>query len=136
MSKKRCVRCKKKRALSKFRQRPDFNGTDSYCRDCRSAYSKEHYQANKELHNKRRYSNERTRRKGLRKLVREAKNKPCSDCGNEHPYFVMDMDHLDPRTKKFDLGNPWNHTEEAVKAEIAKCEVVCANCHRYRTFGE
>jgi hypothetical protein len=62
--------------------------------------------------------------------------KGCADCGfNSHP-AALDFDHLPGTIKLFDIGNaagrwtPW----DLVLLEIAKCEVVCANCHRIRTF--
>lgn len=57
----------------------------------------------------------------------------CADCGyNAHPE-ALDFDHVtaDKRIEVSELvnGSGWNH----ILAEIAKCEVVCANCHRVRT---
>ena len=43
----------------------------------------------------------------------------------------MDFDHL--RDKKFNISNSMGMPEAALLAEIAKCEVVCSNCHRIRT---
>jgi hypothetical protein len=69
-----------------------------------------------------------------RALLHEIKNVPCADCGGHfHPY-CMDFDHL--RDKKFTIGyavvssRRWSEILE----EIEKCEIVCANCHRLRTF--
>ena len=56
----------------------------------------------------------------------------CTDCGVTNP-IVLDFDHL--KDKKYNIsrmihdGFSW----AAIKKEIAKCEVVCANCHRIRT---
>ena len=56
----------------------------------------------------------------------------CVDCGyNEHPE-ALEFDHLPGMEKLFNISKnirPWPQ----VLAEIAKCEVVCANCHRVRT---
>jgi hypothetical protein len=57
----------------------------------------------------------------------------CADCGfRAHP-AALHFDHLPGTTKRRGMsrlsGVPW---EEAL-AEIAKCEVVCANCHAIRT---
>lgn len=66
-------------------------------------------------------------------LVLGAKAKPCTDCGGTYPFFVMDLDHLDG--KKFSLGRAGCRSVENVKVEIAKCQPVCANCHRVRTYN-
>jgi hypothetical protein len=68
-------------------------------------------------------------------MVREYKNRPCMDCKVQYPFYVMELDHRDPSLK---LVHPhrlsttgW--TDARVKEELAKCDVVCANCHRIRT---
>jgi hypothetical protein len=69
-----------------------------------------------------------------RRKIAALKSVPCADCGNRFPYFVMDFDHRDGEEK---LGNissvvfAWSW--KRLLAEIAKCDVVCANCHRIRT---
>ena len=59
----------------------------------------------------------------------------CVDCGENYPYYMLDLDHLN--TKKFGIAQFQNVTNdlEKVKEEISKCEVVCANCHRVRTYN-
>ena len=59
----------------------------------------------------------------------------CGICGNSD-YRVLDFDHLNP-DKKIDSisglvsrGSAWWRIEE----EIAKCQLLCANCHRIKTF--
>lgn len=78
----------------------------------------------------------KTRKKEIRELVIQAKNKPCADCGFEFPYYVMDLDHI-AGTKKFVLSvaASKHRSLDTVSKEIAKCEAVCANCHRARTFA-
>jgi hypothetical protein len=58
---------------------------------------------------------------------------PCVDCGVRDP-VLLDFDHRDPSAKRKEVGRlastkPWSQ----VQAEIEKCEVRCANCHRRRT---
>lgn len=69
------------------------------------------------------------------------KSVPCMDCGGRFPPVCMDFDHRDPSTKAndrtasmstFAASQPWS----VVMAEIAKCDVVCANCHRIRTSNQ
>jgi hypothetical protein len=66
------------------------------------------------------------------KLAQIKESSGCVDCGiNNH--IILDFDHL--HDKKYNIsrmihdGFSW----AAIKKEIAKCEVVCANCHRIRT---
>ncbi len=61
-----------------------------------------------------------------------AKNVPCADCGGQFPPECMDFDHVSG-DKVGDLSNMWSFGEARLIAEIAKCELVCANCHRTRT---
>ena len=59
----------------------------------------------------------------------------CADCGyNEHP-VALQFDHLPEFEKKFELSRADQYTWEETEAELAKCEVVCANCHAIRTFN-
>lgn len=69
-----------------------------------------------------------------RRLVLNAiKSKPCTDCGHSFDPVCMDFDHRDPSTKKFTIAsNIASITLEVLLDEIAKCDIVCANCHRLR----
>lgn len=72
-------------------------------------------------------------RKAVREIVRILKTSPCADCGCCYPTYVMDFDHV--RGKKLKcVGQMQNYTNLGlVLDEIAKCELVCSNCHRIRT---
>ena len=75
----------------------------------------------------------RTRNKNI---ARNLKEQPCADCRVTYPYYVMDFDHV--RGIKVIPVARLVHKTISVKAlmsEIDKCEVVCANCHRIRTFN-
>ncbi len=69
----------------------------------------------------------------IRRIVREAKDKPCADCGVSYPYYVMDLDHRPGEVKLFTPAQLPNASVQAALTEIAKCDAVCANCHRFRT---
>ena len=70
-----------------------------------------------------------------RKFLNVCKGVPCMDCGISYPPYVMDFDHRDPTVKSFGLGpSPLSKTLEEIKLEVAKCDVVCANCHRIRSY--
>lgn len=73
-----------------------------------------------------------------RKLIKQAwineykSNTPCADCGNCFPAICMDFDHL--RDKTYNISRmAVANSKETIVAEMAKCELVCANCHRIRT---
>jgi hypothetical protein len=67
-----------------------------------------------------------------REIILAAKAQPCADCGGLFHPVCMDFDHRDPSTKSFAIGGTMTRSESSVRAELAKCDVVCANCHRLR----
>lgn len=69
----------------------------------------------------------------LRALVAQLKSVPCADCGSSFDPVCMDFDHREPGTKREAVSKIFKRGKIAVLAEIAKCDVVCANCHRLRT---
>lgn len=77
------------------------------------------------------------RRKERRRAAREqAKSAPCADCGVSYPPYVMTFDHLDAGDKNFDVSHGVNRSNKSmavVLIEIAKCDVICSNCHKERT---
>ena len=75
-------------------------------------------------------------RRARRGVVNDLKEKnPCNDCGNFYPYFIMEYDHLDESTKKDAVSSlVKNASFKEVEEEIAKCELVCSNCHKQRTW--
>jgi len=55
----------------------------------------------------------------------------CSVCGYAESPAALDLHHRDPATKRFTVGgNCWSWGWEAREAELEKCDVICANCHR------
>jgi len=113
------------------------DGTKRYghCRACKAAYQRQWYERNAARHRRNTAANRREQRRRNKALVCEAKSKPCADCGVTFPPYVMDFDHV--RGDK--LGNIAHLktyvTTAVLLAEIAKCDVVCANCHRIRSHS-
>jgi hypothetical protein len=83
------------------------------------------------------YSEARQRKANLiRRKSEEIKGStPCADCDMQYPHYMMDFDHLPEFVKVRNLSavNNFSTVAEWMK-EVAKCEVVCANCHRHRTY--
>jgi len=98
---------------------------------------REHYKANRDKYRRSSQESGQRRREAVRAIVRKAKDKPCADCGTRYPYYVMQFDHLDSAAKQFDISRATSmgiRRSADLEREIAKCDVVCANCHAERTY--
>jgi hypothetical protein len=78
----------------------------------------------------------RDRQNRMKQISRDARKRPCFDCGVEYPWYVMEFDHRPGEVK---VGEVTKMAKDAVAelrilAEIAKCDVVCSNCHKTRTY--
>jgi hypothetical protein len=126
-----CSRCKASKPITDFNFRS--RATDVrhiYCRECGKKFTRSHYRRNK-----RQYLDRNMRaKKERREYLRQVKSRPCADCGVQYPYYVMDFDHREGEEKIFELNRVVYVTMRAVKREIEKCDVVCSNCHRERTY--
>lgn len=88
---------------------------------------KAYYQENKDQ-----YRRNLTRRRAERRLwFRKLKAGLVCECGEDHPGCI-DFHHNDPTDKRNDVSRMVRQAlaEEVILAEIAKCRVVCSNCHR------
>ena len=120
---KECKICKEEKELTEFYKKE--NSIDGYQHQC------------KKCNNKITNSNRNKRNLEVRNfIIKQKEENPCSDCGDYFPYYVMDYDHLPKYNKEFEIsqGLSLGKTEEDIKKEINKCELVCANCHRIRTY--
>jgi hypothetical protein len=105
-----------------------------WCKECNRAYAQQYYQANKpklkaeliKLRTERQKQNEQF-------ILDYLAAHPCVDCGETDP-VVLEFDHV--RGVKRDIISTLvrlGYTHKTLIAEIEKCDVVCANCHRRRT---
>jgi len=115
---KRCPRCDLVKDLEAFAKRRG-EGRQSYCLDCVRVYQRG-----------------RPRVLLAKRVIREAKNRPCADCGVQYPYYVMDFDHRPGCVKRanFNVLVKKGVARDILLDEIEKCDVVCSNCHRLRTY--
>jgi NAD-dependent dihydropyrimidine dehydrogenase PreA subunit len=59
----------------------------------------------------------------------------CMDCKLVHPFYVYDFHHREPDKKDFEVSIAYRSYDwSAVYAELDKCDLLCANCHRTRHF--
>lgn len=59
-------------------------------------------------------------------------NASCKDCLRTFRYWQLDFDHIG-NSKFMGISQMNRMSIETVKKEIAKCELICANCHRIRS---
>jgi hypothetical protein len=61
----------------------------------------------------------------------------CLICGN-NDFRVLDFDHIDPSKKSFNIGKQASQgiAFKSIMKEIDKCQVLCANCHRIKTWED
>src|SRR5260221_6942645 len=105
------------------------------CRACVAEYGRAHYERNRQEYITRSACNMRVRRRALKEKVwcYLAEN-PCVDCGEADP-LVLEFDHIDPENKLSEIYSLVQNTYRwnSILAEIERCQVRCANCHRRRT---
>ena len=124
---KYCPGCRQTKSREDFhKNKARADGLRSYCKDCSTKKNRENPQW--------RQGWMKIRVEKFYKIVNEAKSVPCMDCGGVFPPCAMDFDHRDAEEKKFNIAQAASRTIDSLIEEIAKCDVVCANCHRIRTF--
>jgi hypothetical protein len=74
------------------------------------------------------------RRKTLQDIVDLKESNPCVDCGEFYPYWVMEFDHIKGEKNMNVSRIARSGGSLKISEEIAKCELVCANCHANRTY--
>ena len=74
------------------------------------------------------------------KFVRRVKKQSgCSQCGYKEHYAALHFDHIDPTTKHHQAKGSAFHnlwSIKRLKAELRKCQILCANCHAIKTYNE
>lgn len=85
----------------------------------------------------RKYEMQVRRRQDIARLLDKRKEGGCPRCGERDPRCLV-FHHRDPKTKKFDLAIAYKGSVglDAIREEAAKCDVLCANCHRKHHWDE
>jgi hypothetical protein len=89
---------------------------------------------------RRRITDARRRRPAWEFIKSYKDGKPCLDCKIEWPYYVLEFDHREPENKSYTISNMasthWREKDwPEISEEIAKCDLVCRNCHVIRSHG-
>jgi len=119
-----CKKCKSTKELSNFLPTYAFK---NICKEC-------HKNNVKKWRNTNPTTNLRIATKSYTKnslYVQSQKINPCPNCGILYPFYMMDFHHIGE--KRRNLSRLYGLSKENVDAEIKKCIILCANCHREET---
>jgi len=132
---KLCVVCQRQKEEGEFNRKGDE--LQSKCKLCQSAYHRLYYSKNKSRFIEKNRRNKNRQRKRLRAILLDIKQHPGADCGGTFHPWVMEFDHREGSIKEAAVANLVSKgcTDARLLEEISKCEVVCANCHRMRTYN-
>jgi hypothetical protein len=132
-----CRVCGQTKALVDFPFRSLKEQTRQWiCKSCQRAYTRSWYSQNRAHQIKQSYRNTvRARREAAAAVREHLRGQGCVDCGETDP-GVLDFDHLRDKLNEISAlvreGRPWS----VISAEIDKCVIRCANCHRRKTVRE
>lgn len=131
---RRCGTCRQNLPTSLFSKRGGSReGWQHDCKECSKKRHREWQKLNREIVK----NQQKSRRiKKKQELVKRF-GAVCLDCGGKFPDCVYDFHHLDPTKKDYYPAFAINQLSfEKMEKELAKCVMLCANCHRIRHFNE
>ncbi len=129
---KKCNKCNQEKDLSEFSWKSKPKGIkQAKCKACYRELRNKWYQDHKEDEVKTAKKYIYKRRKEIKEWFNNLKSKSeCAHCGETKPP-VLQFHHLDPSEKDINIGEAvhigWSL--KRIELEIAKCIVLCANCH-------
>jgi hypothetical protein len=138
-----CTKCYQAKDESDYFVKDKKTGRlHTQCKNCyklhRKTYYAEHYSKYGDLYRARAKIRRVLVQERLRsKMLEYLQNKSCSICG-ESDIRTFEFDHIDPTLKSFGIaraigdGTKW----EKIMAEIQKCRILCANCHKKHTASQ
>lgn len=114
---KKCTQCERQLSLSEFNNsKKSKDGLNWECRKCSGGRREVHVQVRYEI-------------------MKDYLSQGCMDCGDKR-LPVLELDHRDSESKLNSVSSLIRKCAriEVIKAEMSKCDVVCCNCHRIRTY--
>lgn len=129
-----CPRCREEKLTSAFYVDKRRGRPTSYCKPCHRQYYRDRV-ASDPTYLFRKQQKLKKRKQAHVASVKSAIG--CIECGETHP-AVLDFHHRDPSTKTATVAELTlnNGSMARVLAEAAKCDVLCANCHRKHHWAE
>lgn len=134
---KTCTRCSISKELSEFNKstrRKD--GLQPECRQCQSERFSDYYPSQQTKIRQRSIARNKRVRERNRVYI-SSLNLSCIRCGEDHP-AVIDFHHRNQSEKEIEVSiavyRGWSL--KRLKEEIAKCDILCSNCHRKHHWEE
>ncbi len=107
---KTCSRCRIKQPILAF-QPSRTRGTQAYCQKCQNE------------------DNGERKRLRMLEMLDVKRRRGCDSCGFRRYPVALQWHHRDPASKAFQIANGHTRSRGAVSREVAKCDLLCANCH-------
>lgn len=107
---RKCTHCNIEKPLTSFYTKNKTSLT-SYCKSCLNTQVK-------------------IKQRNFKQKYVDYKGGCCSSCGYNKCLGALEFHHLDPNEKDFEISQSRYKNEDEIKAELAKCILLCSNCHR------
>ena len=138
-----CTKCLIEKTDTNFFIRDKQTGRrHSQCKECYSLHRRTYYAAHYEKYREHYLQRAKQRRHQLRadfhkRMLDYLSDKSCLICG-EDDIRVLEFDHIVPSEKRFDIsqGVRLGYNWDEIYQEIAKCRILCANCHKKHTSSQ
>ena len=134
---KQCSTCKEWKDEEEFNWRYKALGVrHPTCRECHKDFRKNWYEGNKETHLEQVKARKREARNVAREYVYDyLSTHPCTECGESDPR-VLEFHHVGGKDMAISQMTGGGYPVSTIQAEIDRCIVLCANCHRKKTMDE
>lgn len=124
-----CKKCGEEKAITEFVKAPQCtHGHSHTCKLCNWKIRAPEYKRDR----KKRSDIENQKNRAKKAYMVSKFPGGCHDCGNRYPDCVYDFHHLDPNEKDFKLSDVRTLDKNKIDKELAKCIMLCSNCHRMR----
>lgn len=130
----KCTKCNIEKDATDFPVKSSTkSGRESRCRVCFNTYQRAYYKNSKSWRSKRVAASKIRKSEINKQLISLKESTPCKDCGKFFPFYVMDFDHRENKSFLLSSASRLGLSDNKIKMEILKCDLVCSNCHRIRT---
>ena len=133
-----CSKCQQEKPYADFKSNNLTGKPSPWCVSCRSEYDKNRWKnLLPEKRTQKRESQTEKRTRNRKFLWEQLQSKSCEICLESDPR-VLEFDHISQDDKLFNVsdGASRAYSISKIEREIAKCRVLCANCHRRHTYEQ